>query len=96
MPRNCISVGEPFYEQLAYLDFMSGGTNKGDIKRMKTILRRAITTELTDPQRYCLTEYYIHGRKMKEIAASLEVNPSTVTRHIKRATEKLRHIADYY
>ncbi|MBQ4104993.1 MAG: sigma-70 family RNA polymerase sigma factor [Clostridia bacterium] len=96
MPRKTFAAENFVFDTMAYRDFLSGDTNAKDRKFMKSILRRAINTELTEQQRYCLVEYYINGRKMKEIAAILSVHPSTVTRHIRRATEKLQHIASYY
>lgn len=63
---------------------------------MKRILSRAIRHELTDRQRQCLTMYYLDGIRMKDIAGTLGLSASTVTRHIAAATRKLRKIADYY
>jgi RNA polymerase sigma factor (sigma-70 family) len=73
-----------------------GGDNRPELERMRTILSRAIRHELTDRQRECMTLYYLEGMKMKDIARSLCLSKSTVSRHISAATLKLRHIADYY
>lgn len=96
MPRNFVPAEDFVYDKLSYQCYTSGDTNRIDRTRMKGILSKAITSELTEQQRFCLVEYYLHGRKMKDIAVTLSVHPSTVTRHIRRATEKLRHIASYY
>ena len=37
-----------------------------------------------------------NGKKMKEIAKDRGVNPSTVTRQIRRAKEKIKRITKYY
>lgn len=84
------------FDMAAYRDYFRCDDNSKDKKQMLSILCKALKTELTERQRYCLEEYYLRGRKMKDIAESLNLSPSTVTRHIRRATEKLRHIADYY
>lgn len=78
-----------------YLD-EHGSDNRPERARMKRILLRAIRHELTDRQRECLTLYYLEGMKMKDIARSLCLSPSTVSRHISSATYKLRRIAGYY
>ncbi len=94
--RKVVSLQDYLCDNAAYLAYKSGDTNASDINTMKRILSKAIRTELTENQRVCLIEYYIHGRKMKEIAELLSLNPSTVTRHIRAAKDKLRHIASYY
>ena len=97
MPRNFVNAQEHVFEEAAFLAYRSSGdTNASDKQRMKNILSKAIHNELTENQRFCLVEDYIHGKKMKEIASMLSLNPSTVSRHIERARQKLRHIADYY
>lgn len=73
-----------------------GSDNRPELARMKRILSRAIRHELTDRQRQCLTMYYLDGIRMKDIAGTLGLSASTVTRHIAAATRKLRKIADYY
>lgn len=73
-----------------------GGDNRAELERMKRILSRAIRYELTDRQRRCLTMYYLDRMKMQDIARSLCLSPSTVSRHIAAASKKLRRIAAYY
>ena len=74
----------------------SNSTNTAEIKRMWTILVKAIDGELTDIQRYCLFEKYMENKRQNQIAAELGVNCSTVSRHISAAEKKLRNIAGYY
>lgn len=71
-------------------------TNIRDIKKMKQILCKALKSELTERQRQCVTMYYYDDMKMKEIASTLSLSPSTVTRHIKAAQRKLKNVAKYY
>lgn len=86
------NINKIFYDQQT----KNGSTNDESIKRMKKILFSAINSELTDKQRLCLIEYYINGKKGKDIAEELALNPSTVSRHIAIARKKLQHIASYY
>jgi RNA polymerase sigma factor (sigma-70 family) len=83
-------------ELISYCLYQHGSNNRPEIERMRTILRRAIRYELTDRQRECVTLYYLEGLKMKDIARSLCLSKSTVSRHISSATRRLRHIAGYY
>ena len=83
-------------DRICYNSFDEGGdTNRTDINRMKSFLSRAMVSELTEKQHYCLEQYF-GGRKMKDIAKELGVNPSTVTRTIQRSIEKLKKATRYY
>lgn len=73
-----------------------GHTNEESRNKMKKILYSALQSELTDRQRTCLIEHYLNGKKEKDIALEQNLNPSTVSRHITKAKEKLKHIASYY
>ena len=83
-------------ELISYYLSERGSDNRGELNRMRRILARAVRYELTDRQRDCLTMYYLEGMKMKDIARSLCLSSSTVSRHIKTAVYKLRRIAAYY
>lgn len=74
----------------------NGSTNENSRIKMKNILSKAICDELTERQRICITQYFLHGKKEKEIAKELSLNPSTVSRHIATAKKRLRRIASYY
>lgn len=76
--------------------FAEENTNFNSREKMKKILSLAVINELTDKQRKCITDYYLNGKKEKDIAKELGVNSSTVSRHIAKAKEKLKHIASYY
>lgn len=76
--------------------FWHGSTNENSRDKMKKILSMAVLNELTERQRICIVDYYLNGKKEKEIAKELGVNSSTVSRHIMKARDKLRHIASYY
>jgi len=81
---------------ISYYLYNQGSDNRPERERMKRILNRAIRYELTERQRTCLTKYYLEGMRMTEIARSLDLSKSTVSRHIKSATQKLRRVASYY
>lgn len=70
--------------------------NSDEIKVMRNILSKAISSELTQMQRICLVEHYINRKKQKQIAEELGLNASTVSRHISSARKKLQNIASYY
>lgn len=59
-------------------------------------MNKLVANELTQMQRYCLTEHFLNQKKQKQIAKELGVAPSTVCRHISRAMRKLKNIASYY
>ncbi|MCQ2513648.1 MAG: sigma-70 family RNA polymerase sigma factor [Ruminococcus sp.] len=71
-------------------------SNSESRNRMKKILYSAIQSELTDKQKNCIIEYYINGKKVKDIAKDYSLNPSTVSRHISSAERKLKRIASIY
>lgn len=97
MPRNVVSIDEFGCDRASLLLFYDSIGDSSEHKaKMKKILSKAITCELTERQRYCLVEFYIHQKKKQDIAKDLSINPATVTRHIQRAVRNLRHIADYY
>ncbi len=87
--------GHFVFELAAYRQYLKGDDNNSKRSHLRKVLMKAIDTELTEKQRECVIEYYLNNRQMKDIARDMRVNPSTVTRHIKRAEEKLRHIAEY-
>lgn len=74
----------------------NGSTNEQNRNKMKKILSKAISCELTDLQKHCIIEHYLNSKTGKEIAKELGVNASTVSRHINAARKKLRNIASYY
>jgi len=95
MQRRIVSISEKSLNVLAYPHYRDSETNDSERSRMKRILQKAILDELTDKQRYCICEYYISGRCMKDIADELNVNPSTVTRHIQSAIRRLKRVTKY-
>lgn len=96
MQRKRVFLDDQNEQLISYYLSEHGSDNRAELVRMRRILSRAIRHELTDRQRDCLTMYYLEGMKMKDIARSLCLSTSTVSRHISSAVHKLRRIAAYY
>ncbi len=65
-------------------------------KRLLRVLGKAVQGELTPRQRECVRLLYQEGVSQKEIAARLGLQPATVSKHLKRARERLRRVLRYY
>ena len=63
----------------------NANTNSELLTRLRQNLRRARQQELTPRQQQVLTLYYDQGMNMTQIAQTLGVNCSTVSRTIRRA-----------
>ena len=50
-----------------------GGATRHSLP-MKQLTAAVLRAELTPLQRFCVTEYYMHGKRQKEIAAQLKRN----------------------
>lgn len=97
MQHKKIFLTEENADMISFRNYESGNNNNILQRlKMKKIMKRAITYELTPKQRYCLCEHFLKGRTMKSIASELELNPSTVTRHIQNALSRLQRVAKYY
>ena len=59
------------------------------------LLSSALREELTPRQAQMVRMYYIEQHTMRDIAAILELNPSTVSRTLKSAREKLKRCLRY-
>ena len=64
-------------------------------RRLRQNLRRARQQELTPRQQQVLTLYYDQGMNMTQIAQTLGVNCSTVSRTIRRAKQRLYRCLRY-
>lgn len=70
-------------------------TNRALLLEAERLLRRAVQNELTDRQRTCLLLYYGERRTMQEIAAALGLTRGTVSKHIRKATDRLHRALQY-
>ena len=73
----------------------SAGDNRNKIISIKRALRSAIAHELSDRQREVLSMYYYEGRGVSDIAKTLNINKSSVSRRLKRARLKLERVLKY-
>lgn len=84
-------------QQMVYSEFCSrNSTNNAHIEKMKKHICKAVNNELTEKQRYCITEYYINSRKMVDISKELGISPCVVSRHISRGVAKLKKTLTYF
>ena len=65
------------------------------LERLRRNLRRARELELTPCQRQVLELHYDQNMSVTQIARRLGVNPSTVSRNLRRAQERLRRYLQY-
>ena len=73
----------------------NANTNSELLTRLRQNLRRARQQELTPRQQQGLTLYYDQGMNMTQIAQTLGVNCSTVSRTIRRAKQRLYRCLRY-
>lgn len=73
----------------------NAGDNTEQLARLRKNLRLARERELTPYQRQVLDMRFEQQMRVGEIARELGVNPSTITRTIQRATDKLRRCLRY-
>lgn len=69
--------------------------NSVRLERLRRNLRQAREEELTPHQKQVLELHYDKQMSVTEIARHLGVNPSTVSRTLKRAQTRLRHYLQY-
>lgn len=70
--------------------------NDRNYEKMVNSIRNIIKGELTEKQRSCIMLYYGERIKMKDIANQLGMGISSVSRHIKKAKERLKKTMGYY
>ena len=73
----------------------TGEDNSLQMERLRRNLRRAREQELTPRQRQMLELRYDRQLSVTEIAEKLGVHPSTVSRTLQRARERLRRYLRY-
>lgn len=71
-------------------------TNNKDRQKYKEFLIKAINNALTPNQKEYIIEYYVFNKKMKDIAELNNINISTVSKTIKRGTNKIKKLANIY
>lgn len=96
MPRKIVACDSYVFDAFVYDRYQSGGEEINERRRKLSIVYEAMKNELTPKEFHALKEYYLNGKKMKDIAQERGVAPSTITRQVRKAREKVMHIAKYY
>ena len=73
----------------------NAGDNCERLDRLRRSLRRAKDQELTPRQRQILELYFEGGMNMAQIAGELGIHPSTVSRTLRRAKDRLYRCLRY-
>lgn len=73
----------------------NGPDNSEQLARLRRNLRRAREQELTPCQRQVLEMYFDREMSVTRIARELGLNPSSVSRTLRRAQDRLRHCLQY-
>ncbi len=94
MRRPVLSL-ELLGDRLQLPDRVPGGSDEARHRAVLRVLRRAMEGELTQRQRQCLDLYYFQGLTQEETGRRLGVTAATVSRHIKRARERLQQVLVY-
>lgn len=89
-----IRGGEWWGDMAAWLQ-ENGEDNHLQQERLRRNLRRAREEALTPRQKEVLALHYERGLSVTEIARHLGVNPSTVSRTLHRAHERLKRCLQY-
>ena len=85
------TVANGVFDELLEHTYFFG--NEKDCSEIVAAISAAVANDLSDTERDGLVDRYYHGLKMNEIAAKRGVNPSTTTRNIARAKQKLELVA---
>ena len=73
----------------------NAGDNSERLERLRRNLRQARERELTPRQRQMLELYFDRGMNIPQIAGELGGNPSTVSRTLRRARDRLSRFLRY-
>ncbi len=86
-----------FDKKISELSFDENAeTNAELVEKVKKSMLKVIKNELTPRQKEIIMLYYYERLGISEIAERLGVVPSTVSRTIKRAREKIYRFLKYY
>ena len=95
MPGTRYRRGQRYAADMAVYARLMAEDNGAQMQVLKANLARALREEVTERQRQVLLLYYDQGLTMKEIAARLGIERSTVSRTMKRGEERLRRCLRY-
>ena len=98
MPRKKLPLDD-FTESLAgFIKYKEQDqeTNVIEYRKIIKIMTKLIYNELSKRQKECVTMRYFEKMQVCQIAKKLQIDKSTVSRHISRAKEKLKKLLEYY
>ncbi|WP_283610082.1 RNA polymerase sigma factor [Faecalispora anaeroviscerum] len=72
-----------------------GESADAEYHRMLHTLNRAMEGELTDRQRQCVQLCFFEGLTARQAAQELCIHESTVSRHLKKARQRLERVLRY-
>ncbi len=88
---------EPSVEELAEASMgLPAGRPKRNGGVPPVMLASLVNHVLTDRQRDCVLLYYYQHQNMQQIADCLQLNVSTVCRHLQRARKRLGAVLSFY
>lgn len=90
---------DSFTESMAsihYYNSLDDGDEDDNYKKMVCSLKSIVEGELTEKQKQCVFLYYGEMMKMKDIADEMGICTSSVSRHIKRARNRIEKMMRYY
>lgn len=79
----------------AWAELFGESDNREQQARLLRNLRRAMEQELTPRQHEIVLLYFDQGLPVTRIAALLDITPSTVSRTLRRAKDRLRRYLEY-
>lgn len=98
--KNKVLSLDNFTESIASMDefkkIISEKATNTKYKKMIKSLKNIADGELTAKQKLCVSLYYGDMKKMSEIAEELGIGISSVSRHIKKAKQKVQKTMTYY
>ncbi|CAB1241773.1 Sigma-70 family RNA polymerase sigma factor [Ruminococcaceae bacterium BL-6] len=86
-----------FTERMAGVQAWRSAQEEKDLeyRSMLKALRKAAEGELTERQRQCIRLCYYEGLTARDAARKLGINESTVSRHLKKARNRLACVLRY-
>lgn len=96
MSRRISFEANEFDAKINELAFSGSVNTQDSAEKLKKIMARVIKDDLTARQREIITLYYYKMYGVSEIAEILGISPSSVSRTIKRARDRIYKYMKYY
>lgn len=72
-----------------------GSDNSQNLKAINKLISRVIDEKLTEKQKFVIQLYFFQGQKITEIANTIGVNKSTVSRVLSAAQRRIKDYVEY-